>query len=676
VCGIVGFYDVKNGEVEHHLLKAMTNVLCHRGPDGEGFYHDGPVALGHRRLSIIDLKGGNQPMSNEDGTIWITYNGEVYNFQEIRMGLEKKGHRFKTRSDTEVIVHAYEEYGANCLSILRGMFAFGIWDSRKRRLFVARDRIGKKPLYYYFDGHRFIFASEIKAILQDRSVKREIDYDALIDYFVYHYIPFPQSIFRNIRKLPPAHFMWVCLKKNILDSLSGCESERPGLEIQQSPSGIPRKWVTESVGSSSTVSGYSSDELKLEIERYWDLEFSPDYTLSEDEWAEGLEEKIKESVRIRLISEVPLGAFLSGGIDSSSVVALMASVSGDPPKTFSIAFKESGFNEVGYARVIAEKFGTDHHEFLVTPDATEVLEKLTWAFDEPFADSSAIPTYYVSKMARQMVTVILSGDGGDEAFAGYDRYSVARLFGKLDFVPLRIRRALFSQLSALLPMGMKGKGLLMNLSHAPFERAVGSRTFDGPGYLEEMISREVQEKVLGRRNQLNHGYSFLRKFYDTYPNSEDITRLQYEDIKGYLAEDIMAKVDRASMICSLETRAPLLDHVMLEFAARIPAKILMKNGEKKYVLKKAMEKYVPNAILNRKKKGFEVPLEHWFKKELREFAWSVLLSEKSRERGFFNSKFIEKMLDAHTQKGRNLSSQIWALVFFECWCRNWLDSTG
>ncbi|MFX0198548.1 MAG: asparagine synthase (glutamine-hydrolyzing), partial [Candidatus Hodarchaeota archaeon] len=577
MCGIVGILDLDTGKVENSLLKAMTDVLRHRGPDGEGFHINGQIGLGHRRLTVIDLETGKQPMSNEDKTIWITYNGEIYNFQEIRKDLEKKGHQFKTRSDTEVILHAYEEYEHGCLRLFRGMFAFGLWDSRKKQLLVARDRIGKKPVYYYFNGRKFIFASEIKAILQDRSVKKEIDWDAFVDYFVYHYIPFPKSIFKNIYKVSPAHFLIVRLVKRmdgsaITTKITG--SGASGFEC------IQEQRACSQPDACCTISP-SVEHLELSTHPYWDLEFNPDIRLSESDWIEGLKEKIRESVRLRLVSDVPLGAFLSGGIDSSTIVAMMASLCLEPPKTFSVGFKEKGFDELQYSRTIAKRFETDHHEFIVTPDAIETLHALSWAFDEPFADSSAIPTYYVSKIARKHVTVILSGDGGDETFAGYDRYQVALYFKKLDFIPLAVRRIIFGALSAMLPMGLKGKGTLRNLSRPRFNRSAGTRTFDGLGYLKKLFNPDLFHDALKKCTSSNNDYPFLKQFYDHYPHADYLSRLQYEDIKTYLAEDIMAKVDRASMLCSLETRSPFLDHELLEYAARIPASLQIKNREKK-----------------------------------------------------------------------------------------------
>jgi asparagine synthase (glutamine-hydrolysing) len=648
MCGIVGIINTVLTP-ERSLLEKMCRIMTHRGPDGEGCYIEGPIALGHRRLSIIDLEGGKQPMSNEDDTVWITFNGEIYNFPDVQRELEKKGHRFKTRSDTEVIIHAYEEYGKECIKYFRGMFAFGIWDSKKKELFLARDRLGKKPLYYYVDDRSFIFASEIKAILQDEYIKRELDVKALADYFTYHYVPFPETIFKGIHKLPPGHLMTVRIVQDVRDV--------------QVVSNKCNDRTSEAI-----------EHIEFTIHQYWDIEYKPDYSLSEQEWVEALKEKLKEAVRIRLISDVPLGAFLSGGIDSSTVVAFMSMVQNTPVKTFSIGFKEEDFSEVKYAREVAKRFGTEHQEMVVEPDAIEVLPKLAWEFDEPFADSSAIPTYYVSKMARKYVTVILSGDGGDETFAGYRRYLWARDMHKYDWIPLPLRAIVFGIPAALLPDGMRGKGMLRHLSNGPFERYAGLNTFGELNSLKNLLSTDVLNEVQKRQNGRLHDYAFLKKYYDFCKHDDYLTKIQYMDTKTYLAEDILTKVDRASMLCSLETRAPLLDHEVIELVARIPSSMKIKDGETKYILKKAMDGILPDTILYRKKMGFGVPLIYWFKKDLTQYAREVLLSQETKHRGIFNQSYIKNILERHQKKGRDLSAKIWALLFFEHWCRNWLDT--
>lgn len=624
MCGIAGIIDPLRPP-QRPLVERMCSVMKHRGPDGEGFYIDGPAALGHRRLSIIDLGGGAQPISNEDGTVWLTFNGEIYNFKPLRDELAARGHVFRTKTDSEVIVHAYEEYGQGCLDKLRGMFAFAIWDSSKKELFAARDRLGKKPFYYRYSGRRLSFASELKAILQDESVPRELDPRAVADYFTYHYVPFPGTIFKGISKLPPGH----CMKLSL--------------------------------------GGGSGGDL-FQIRRYWDVKYDPDHSLTEEDWVEAIRAKIEEAVRIRLVSDVPLGAFLSGGIDSSAVVAMMNRAGASPINTFSIGFREKDFSETGYARAVSERFGTTHHEMTVEPDAMELLPQLAWDFDEPFADASAIPTYYVSRMARKHVTVILSGDGGDEVFAGYRRYLWANDMSRYDLVPASMKRLVFGAPAALMPDGMRGKGALTHLSKDPFHRYAGLNTHADVGYLEGLLSDELLGELKGLELP---GYWNIRRFYESV-DGDYLARIQYSDTKTYLAEDILTKVDRASMLNSLETRAPLLDHELVELAARIPSAMKLRKNETKYMLKKALSGILPEEILYRKKMGFGVPLTHWFKKDLKGYARDVLLSGQARSRGLFNPGYIEGMLDSHARKGRDVSARIWALLFFEHWCRNWL----
>ncbi len=451
----------------------------------------------------------------------------------------------------------------------------------------------------------------------------------------YHYIPFPQTIFKGIKKLPPGHSLTV--------QIGGDGSAEVGVSI-----------------------------IKPVVEKYWDIEYRPDHTRSEQDWVEALREKLEEAVRIRLISEVPLGAFLSGGIDSSAVVALMSKVQSAPVKTFSIGFKEEDYSELKYARQVAELYGTEHHEYVVEPDAMEVLPKLAWQYDEPFADSSAIPTYYVSKLARENVTVILSGDGGDETFAGYRRYRWAKDMGRHDWLPNWFKKSAFGLPSTLMPEGMKGKGTLQHLSRDPFERYAGLNTFGERSYLSGLLSPDLLSGLQGQSSRDLPDYGAMRGYYEQCLQHDYLTRIQHVDTKTYLAEDILTKVDRASMLCSLETRAPLLDHEVVELAARIPSTMKLKNSETKYILKKAMEGYLPDEILYRRKMGFGVPLVHWFKKDLTSYARDILLSQEARQRGIFNPSSVDALLLDHQKKGRDLSARIWALLFFEHWCQNWL----
>jgi len=647
MCGIVGIVDLSSPP-ERAVMEKMCRIMTHRGPDGEGYYMNDSVALGHRRLSIIDIAGGKQPMSNEDGSIWLTYNGEVYNFPELRKDLISRGHKFRTRSDTETIIHAYEEYGVNCLDKFRGMFAFGLWDQRKHLLFLARDRLGKKPLYYYHDDKKFIFASELKALYQDERLQKEVNPAALVNYLTYNYIPFPETIFKNIYKLPPGFYMTVCVENN---------------------SGKKRESIADSTENSS-VSVKNDKRLAMTLQNYWDINYEPDYALTEQEWAEALLGELREAVKIRMISDVPLGAFLSGGIDSSTIVALMSMCQDSPVKTFSIGFQEKDFSETHYARKIADIFHTDHHEMIVDPDALEILPRLAWEYDEPFADSSAIPTYYVSKMAREHVTVILSGDGGDETFAGYRRYSWAQDMQRYDWMPPWLKKTVFGIPATLLPDGIRGKGMLRHLSRDPFERYAGLNTFADSAYLNNILSKDVLQSV--GNNGTMPDYEHFRRYFQSCTSDDYLTRIQYLDTKVYLAEDILTKVDRASMLCSLETRAPLLDHKVIELAARIPPKLKIHDGQLKYILKKTMKGILPDEILYRKKMGFGVPLVHWFKGDFSGYARDILLSGDATARGLFNSKHIEDMIETHQSKNRDLSARIWALLFFEHWSRNWM----
>ncbi len=621
MCGICGIYNFGSGQpVEGDMLQRMRDVMRHRGPDEEGLYLEGNLGLGHRRLNIIDLSTGQQPMCNEDGTIWIVYNGEVYNFPELREDLSRKGHLFKTRSDTEVIIHAYEEYGPDCVQKLRGAFAFALWDERERCLMLARDRMGIKPLSYLMDDNRLVFASEIKAILEAEGVRRELDLAALDSYLKYQYVPAPQTIFAGLKKLPPGH---VLVHKNG----------------------------------------------RTTIHRYWDLRFGAEGGAHPEEYyRERLLELLREAVKIRLMSDVPLGAFLSGGIDSSTVVALMSQVMDQPVKTFSVGFEEEDFSELRHARMVAERFGTDHHEFVVRPDALEVLPRLVWQFDEPFADSSAIPTYYVSRLAREYVTVCLSGDGGDETFAGYNRYEQAvKEHRRLDWLPLTLRRVVFGTMHRLLPEYVKGKGLTRRASLSPTGRYIEAVSIFPEQSRLALLTDEV-------RSELRDGQRrFLQGYFDQAQGLDYLSQLQYVDTMTYLPEDGLVKVDRTSMLNSLETRVPLLDHEVLEFAATIPAELKMQGYERKYILKKTMEGLVPDEILYRRKMGFGVPLRHWFRKELHDYAKEVLLDRRTSQRGLFNRACIESILNNHQRGMRDFSAKIWALLFFEEWYRCYLD---
>ncbi|MBI2527055.1 MAG: asparagine synthase (glutamine-hydrolyzing) [Candidatus Rokubacteria bacterium] len=621
MCGIAGIVDVGGALVEPALLQAMTRVQAHRGPDGEGFVHRGAAGLGHRRLAIIDLATGDQPMANDDDSMWIVFNGEIYNYREIRADLQARGARFRTSSDTEVILRAYEAEGPACVHRLRGMFAFAILDGRARRLFLARDRTGIKPLVYAWDGRRLHFASELKALLEDPGLSRELDLQALGDYFTHHYIPAPRTIFRAIRKLPPA--------STLLLPLDGGEPV---------------------------------------ISRYWRLRFAPDDAVGEREWIARLRAHLTDAVESHMVSDVPIGAFLSGGMDSSTVVALMARASSRPIRTFSIGFDEADFDELGFARQLAAHYGTDHYEMVVKPSALEVLPRLAWQLDEPFADSSAIPTYYVSKITREHVTVALSGDGGDESFAGYRRYARAQaLHERLDRGLLAGTRPALRLLSRLMPAGARGQGYAGLLGAGPVDRYFRLIT----GQRRETLRRLLADELAPVADGATDPAPFRRLAADSGAR-DYVSALQWIDIETYLPDDILTKVDRTSMLVSLESRVPLLDHRLMEFVGTIPLSLKLRQGAGKYILKQAMAGLLPPDILTRRKMGFGVPLGSWFRNELREMTRDLLLSPRARQRGLVRPAAVEELLRIH-DGGRDCSPRLWALLSLELWCREWLD---
>ncbi len=619
MCGICGIYNFDPYQtVSPDLLKAMTDTLIHRGPDEEGFYISGSIGLGHRRLSIIDLAGGHQPMTNEDQTVWVVFNGEIYNFGELQDQLIQKGHIFQTRSDTEVIVHLYEEQGEKCFQYLRGMFAIAIWDQREQKLLLARDRVGEKPLFYFYDGSRFIFASEMKAILKVSDIPKEIDLEALSDYFSFLYIPVPKSIFKSIRKLRPGHYMVI--------------SNRSIREVE-----------------------------------YWDIHFARTYERTEKEWCEKILEVYREAIRGQLMSDVPLGAFLSGGVDSSSVVALMSELTGKPVITSSIGFDEKEFNELDYARQVVARFNTNHHEEIVRPDAAGIIEKLAWHYDEPFADSSAIPTYYVSKVARKHVTVALSGDGGDENFAGYRRYYFDKRENRFRAIlPLSIRRPIFGTLAALYPKAdwapriFRGKATFESLACSPLEGYFLSMSAFRPKMKMRLLHPEIRKKLAGYDS-----LEVFRYYYDRADTEDPLSRIQYLDIKTYLTDDILVKVDRASMANSLEVRVPLLDYKFMELVATIPSSLKLRGRTGKYIFKKALEGILPDGILNRKKMGFAVPLAHWFRTDLKEMAQEVIFARNGED--LLDKTTIDQIWKEHQRGLRDHATELWALLMFRIW---------
>lgn len=627
MCGIAGFVDLwerkaSGLEDRQEILARMCRIIRHRGPDDQGLMVKPGVALGMRRLAIIDLVSGNQPMSGEDGSVTIVFNGEIYNFQELTPKLEARGHKFHTHSDTEAIVHAYEEFGPECLKDLRGMFAFAIWDDKARTLFVARDRAGKKPLYYTTTPNgTFVFGSELKSLLEHTHVEREIDPQALDAYFTLGYVPDPLSIFRNVHKLPPGHY---------LNFTNG----------------------------------------QVTVKQYWDFELQPRESQNEADYLDELRALLDESVRLRLISDVPLGAFLSGGIDSSTVVGLMARHMGQPVKTFSIGFHEDSYNELKYARLTAQKFGTDHHEFFVTPDICDVVDDLVWHFDEPFADSSAIPTYMVSKLARDHVTVILSGDGGDELFAGYTRYAVERKRGGFERLPKPLREGVMRPLSERLPHAAWGRNYLHNVSLDPISRYLDSVSVFTSLNRKSLYTSDFSAKV----GPGGYASSLFFHLVENVKSNDPVDRLLYLDSKTYLPGDILTKVDRMSMAVSLEGRAPLLDHKLIEFVTRIPSSLKLTGLETKHIMKTAVKDLVPAEILNRPKQGFGVPIQEWINQQLRSRIRETLSESRTRQRGYVDSRYVDVLLDEHERGRRDHSMGLWALVMLELWHRQFVDA--
>lgn len=621
MCGIVGKYNFqKNIPVDEDLIRKMCSQITHRGPDDEGVYVKESIGLGMRRLSIIDLKGGNQPIFNEDKTIVIVYNGETYNFVELREVLEKKGHQFYTATDTEVLVHAYEEYGINFIKDIRGMFALSLWDGRKKRLILARDRMGQKPLYYREKDGTLWFCSEIKSMLMDPSIERIPDIKSLDYYLTFNYIPAPRTIFEGIKKLPPAT-MLIC------------------------------------------------ENGQTRIEKYWTLDNSISNTMDENEYADHLYELLSESVKMRLISDVPLGAFLSGGIDSSIIVGLMAEHSSLPVKTFSIGFSEEEFSELEYARVIAKRFSTDHHEYIVTSDVKDLIPKLIWYFNEPVGDSSAIPTYYVSKMTRQSVTVALSGDGADEQFCGYGKYPIIQ--------NIISKNSLNGRLRSLVGKVILNKDLDFLSVDSIFKRiqkSIGYR-FSPPkdrdfmwishfnsSFKNKLYSAEIKDNI-----QKQQARAFYKSKTDQSPNKDILSQIMFADLTGYLPDDLLVKVDIASMANSLEVRSPFLDHKFVEFAVAIPNSLKLRHGETKYILKKAFARLLPDEVLERKKMGFSIPIDKWFRHDLREFSYETLLDCNKEIKDYFDQKFLKHMLDAHCSGVANYGTKLWLLINFALW---------
>lgn len=637
MCGIAGaaWNDAEDFAVDEPTLVRALETIRHRGPDAWGtkFFGDQqPVgcALGHRRLSIIDLsEQGRQPMSNEDGTVWVTFNGEIYNYTELRPSLEAAGHRFHTDTDTEVLVHLWEEHGENLVDHLRGMFAFAIWDDRQKTLFLARDRTGQKPLYFTQSVSDIAFASELKPLLIMRPELRQLDVKSLALYLTYQYVPARRSIFENIGKLGP-----------------GCCAT----------------W-TASTG-------------EFNERRYWTPPFAePDTSRTPEQWARDLRDTLTEAVRLRMRSDVPIGAFLSGGIDSSITAGLMQSLSPEPIHTFSIGFPQKQYDETHYAREAAERLGTNHHVHTVDPSALETLPSLIWHYDEPFADSSAIPTMYVSRVAREHVTVALSGDGGDELFAGYNRYEAVRLATRLDRIPGMA--ALFkSSIWSLLPKSGRQKSLLRRARRfaegmaAPVsERYLRWISHFDPAALHELLTPEFRDQ-LGQWSTA----SLINDAYKLCPNRDVVTQTCAADVETYLPNDILTKVDIASMAASLECRSPLLDHHVVELAARMPVELKIDRGRQKAILIETFKDLLPESIQTRSKMGFGVPIDFWFRNELKPLLENTLLSERSLDRGRFNPDVVRRYVREHLDGTHDQHYRLWNLLILELWSRAFLDT--
>ncbi len=635
ICGIVGLNDA--GNFDARVVEAMRSVLAHRGPDEHGVHLDdfrssegpGRVGLGHARLSIIDVRGGHQPMSNEDGTIWLVFNGEIYNFLELHPGLEQRGHRFKTRCDAEVILHLYEEKGVECLGDLRGMFAFAIWDGRDNSLFAARDRIGQKPLCYRAEPDRLIFGSEIKSILQAPGVPREVCLTALHHYLPFQYVPHPLTMFEGISKLSPGHYL---------------------------------VWK----------------DGRVDVQEYWRPPFRVEKRRSEGEYVEELRSLMRESVRLRLISDVPLGAFLSGGIDSSIVVGLMAELSDAPVKTFSIGFEEKRYDELEYARMAARHFGTEHKEFVVRPNAIEIIPKLAWHYDEPFADSSAIPTWYVSQITREHVTVALTGDAGDEGFAGYPRYRAVRLAQWFDRLPKPMRRALAGRFWEHLPVSVEQKTLrrrarrLFEALNLP-PRARYARWC---AIFDDTRKHALYSTDLFARFKDFPSASVFDVEYDKVPGIDFLGQTTFVDYMRYLPDDLCCKVDIAGMAHSLECRSPFLDHKVVEFVAGVPSDLKLRGRTDKYLLRRAFGDMLPAPILKRKKMGFGVPIAVWFRNELKDYVRDILLSPTALQRGWFSPDAVRELVDDHVAARFDHGYRLWSLLMLELWCRRFIDGAG
>jgi asparagine synthase (glutamine-hydrolysing) len=622
MCGITGIVNFDRSEsVDPDLIERMTTALVHRGPDDDGYFTEGNAGFGHRRLSIIDLGGGKQPIFNEDESILIVFNGEIYNYADLTTTLIQFGHQFKSRSDTEAIVHAYEQYGDACVEHLRGMFAFAIWDRRRKRLLIARDRLGVKPLYFHQSGRFLAFASEIKSLLQIPGVSRSVSPDALEAYFTLRYVPGPQTMFNGISKLQPGHFLVL-------------------------------------------------DESGVHIRKYWDIEYRKDEGISPEDYLSRFEELLEESVRLRLVAEVPLGVFLSGGLDSSAILAVMSKLRGrERIKTFSVGYdvpagQEDSVNEFEYARLAAKTFGAEHHEFKLTAeDFRDSLTDLVWYLDEPLADDSCIPLYFIARLARKHITVVLSGEGADEILAGYGIYkrmlaidAAYQRFPRLTPWVARSAASLFSgQVSqryarwAGLPMAQRYRGVSMGMPP------------------------ELRGQLLGRYGEATAVDTAFQACFQTVPERDALNRMLYADAKIWLPDDLLLKADKMTMANGLELRVPFLDHKLVEFAATLPDNLKLKRSTGKYLLRRAMKNVLPDQIINRPKKGFPVPTESWLRGELKEFVHDTLLGSDAACHSYMDVRVIQRIVNEHERGTENRRQEIWTLLIFEIWHKLFID---
>ncbi len=626
MCGIVGIVRNDGKPVDEQLLGRMNNAIRHRGPDEDGFYINGSVGLAMRRLAIIDLKSGQQPIHNQDRTSWIVFNGEIYNYLELREKLEKLGHTFYTNSDTEAIVHAYDEFGADCPKHLRGMFVFAIWNTAKQELFLARDRMGKKPLLYAEVNGQLVFGSEFSALLVHPDVSRDINPEALDYYLAFMCIPAPLTAYQAIRKLEPAHWL---------------------------------RWRNGNI----------------ELGCYWQPDFTKKIDISEEEAGERTIEILRDAVKVRLMSEVPLGAFLSGGIDSSAVVALMSQESSERVKTFSIGFEEQDFSELHHARRVAEHVGADHHEFIVRPDAVEILPMLVDHYGEPYADSSAVPTYYVARETRKHVTVALNGDGGDESFAGYERYIAMGLTEKYRKIPSFVRESLIRQAVNLIPTDPTRKSKIKSAQRllGVVARPRAGRYMKWMSVFDDELKEPLYTDSFRQQTVGANATGILENWFKRANGIGTVDTLLLTDQMTYLPNDLLVKVDIATMAVSLEARSPFLDHHVIEFAASLPQNLKLRRLTGKYLLKKVLRKLLPSENLTRRKMGFGVPIGHWFRGKMQPFLREVILSEKALGRGLFKPEAVKQLVDLHVRAERDYSHQLWTLLMLEMWFNRFID---